>query len=67
MTTDGLHEPRCATCATVLPRAGAICHVCDVESHFEGVLRASPPVMVRTRRTGTIHFGGAINEACESA
>lgn len=45
MTTDELTEPRCAGCDHVLPRAGAICHVCDVDAHFEGALRTAPPIL----------------------
>jgi len=39
--------PRCADCHHVLPSTGAVCHVCDVETHFEGVLRTAPPMFSR--------------------
>lgn len=50
MFDDRTEEPRCATCACVLPGPGAICHACDVESHFEGVARTAPPLF--THRHG---------------
>jgi hypothetical protein len=37
-------ELRCPDCDNVLPAPGAICHVCDVEAHFEGALRTAPPI-----------------------
>ena len=40
MTTESSNAPRCSDCEHVLPRAGAVCHVCDVETHFEGLLRS---------------------------
>ncbi len=46
---DRTEEPRCATCACVLPAPGAICHACDVESHFEGFLRTAPPLFTHQR------------------
>ncbi len=52
MEFDRTEEPRCATCASVLPGPGAICHVCDVEAHFEGVQRTAPPLF--TRRLGEV-------------
>lgn len=39
--------PRCTDCDHVLPSTGAVCHVCDVETHFEGVLRTAPPMFTR--------------------
>ena len=42
-------EPRCPRCEHVLPGPGAICHVCDVESHFEGLFRTAPPLFMRVR------------------
>lgn len=35
-------EPRCSGCTTVLLAPGAICHVCHIEQHFEGVPRTAP-------------------------
>ena len=51
MTIDEMTEPRCSNCEHVLPRAGAICHVCDVDAHFEGALRTAPPIL------STLHLG----------
>jgi hypothetical protein len=45
MTTEGT-APRCTQCDHVLPRPGAICHACDVDLHFEGVLRTAPPLFI---------------------
>lgn len=47
MTTEHAIAPRCIRCDHVLPRAGAICHVCDVDVHFEGALRTAPPLFTR--------------------
>ena len=49
MTDDAPTEPRCDRCTHVLPMTGAICHVCDVEQHFEGVPRTAPPLFMRQR------------------
>lgn len=46
---DRAAEPRCADCGCVLPAPGAICHACDVEAHFEGVLRTAPPIVTTAR------------------
>jgi hypothetical protein len=48
-TTDRAAEPRCPDCQHVLPGPGAICHACDVERHFEGVLRTAPPLFTHQR------------------
>lgn len=48
MTTEG-PTPRCADCDLVLRRPGAICHACDVETHFEGALRTAPPLFTHQR------------------
>ncbi|MCW2928548.1 MAG: hypothetical protein JWM86_2516 [Thermoleophilia bacterium] len=50
MTFEPETEPRCPRCEHVLPGAGAICHVCDVESHFEGLFRTAPPLFMNVRR-----------------
>jgi hypothetical protein len=48
-------DPRCGTCEHVLPRAGAICHSCDVERHFEGFPRTAPPATAPlSRRDGAL-------------
>ena len=47
MTTDPSSEPRCDHCLRILPTAGTICHVCDIDMHFEGVLRTAPPLFTR--------------------
>jgi hypothetical protein len=49
MTYDRLEEPRCSTCECVLLAPGAICHVCDVEAHFEGATRTAPPILTPLR------------------
>lgn len=49
MTFEIETEPRCPRCEHMLPGAGAICHVCDVESHFEGLFRTAPPLFMRVR------------------
>lgn len=49
MTTESSYAPRCASCDHVLPRPGAICHVCDVEVHFEGAVRTAPPLFTHQR------------------
>jgi hypothetical protein len=54
MTTDPT-DARCAACDNVLPRAGAICHACDVERHFEGAPRTAPPIATPlSRRAGAL-------------
>ena len=49
MRIDETPEPRCTDCDVVLLRDGAICHACDVESHFEAPIRTSPPIDRPTR------------------
>jgi len=45
MTRNDVIQPRCSACDHVLPSPGAICHVCDVEGHFEGAIRTAPPII----------------------
>ena len=49
MTPNAPTEPRCDRCDHVLLRAGSVCHVCDVEQHFEGVLRTAPALITPQR------------------
>jgi hypothetical protein len=51
MMSETSNAPRCAECDHVLPRPGAVCHVCDVELHFEGLLRTAPPLFTHQRPT----------------
>jgi len=43
-------EPRCPSCATLLVHAGAICVICDDQSHYEAPIRSSPPLTVPASR-----------------
>jgi hypothetical protein len=52
MTSESSNAPRCSECEHVLPRPGAVCHVCDVELHFEGLLRTAPPLFTHRRARG---------------
>ena len=54
MTTESSTAPRCSECDHVLPRPGAICHVCDVELHFEGASRTAPPLFTHRRVPGQL-------------
>jgi hypothetical protein len=37
-------EPRCPQCQNVLVHAGAICVICDDQTHYEAPIRTSPPL-----------------------
>jgi hypothetical protein len=41
---------RCAACESILIHAGAICHVCDTETHFQAPVRTAPILSLPTRR-----------------
>lgn len=45
-------EPRCSTCQGMLVHSGAICVVCDDQSHYEAPIRTSPPIAAPEDESG---------------
>ena len=56
MTHDAAFtEPRCTACAGILPRAGAMCQVCDGDDLFGSAPRTAPPIAGPQRADDVLH------------